>query len=449
MELTSLSLPEARAELLKRAAAPDQWFLRRPRARARTTPIKRSLAHAPAVAERLKSAKQTRKAGKHVIAAEQYKSALEEIHASPASPLALAGEAQAGLALTSQEMGHWEQAKNAYIAAISAYQKAGTHEHAETLVSLYNNIAISCRELGQCEEAELAYVTAIEMHETHLPHEQAASLASLYGNLAYLYHDQGLSGEAFELQRFAAAMIERTTPEDHVGIVDGYRKAGVFAASSERHMEAILSFSGARQRINSEENPSPLLLCDLWISEAVSRQAIGQYDDSLRLYSHALDHLQTPAYRDDILQATLLNNVGCIQMEQGHLVQAIANFTKSIDLMRSHPAADVGVRAEVLHNLAVAYDKLDQRVAAAAFRDASRGLLQFVSDDLRLKLSHAEEEHAAIQARPHVTTERSYITYVALPLAVSTQTDKRGTSMLIPLTTETISWAPDGVAATA
>jgi tetratricopeptide (TPR) repeat protein len=440
MELTSLTLPEARAELLKRAASPDQWFLRRPRARARTGSIKRSLTTAPAVQERLKAAANTRAQGKHVSATQQYKTALEEIQASPASPLALVGQGYAGLAVTSQEMGHWEQAKKSYMAAISAYQKAGTHEHAEILVRLYNNIAMSCRELGQCEEAELAYVTAIEMHETHLPHEQAASLASLYGNLAYLYHDQGLSGEAYEIQRFAAAMIEKTTPEDHLGAVDGHRKAGVFAASAGRHMEAILCFNGARQRINSEDEPSPHLLCDLWISEAVSRQALNQNDDSLRLYQHALEHLNTPAYRDDILQATLLNNVGCIQMEAGELEYAISNFTKSVDLMRSHPAADVGVRAEVLHNLAVAYEKLEQRTAAAAFRDASRNLMQFVSADVRAKLAHAEEEHAVLQAGP-ITTTRSYVTYVALPIAVSTQKDRSPASMAIPLTTETISWA--------
>jgi tetratricopeptide (TPR) repeat protein len=440
MDLASLPLHEARAHLLARAAAPDQWMLRRKQnSVGGARPLKRNLPATEPVIAKLQAAGDARKQGRHTQASAMFKAAVSEISDRPGTPMAVLGDAQSGLAVTCQEMGLWEQARKSYMAAIDAFQHAGTHEHADALVTLYNNIAMTCRELGDCEEAELAYVTAIELHESHLPHEHAESLTSLYGNLAYLYHDQGLSNEAHEVQSFAVSILERFSPGDHSGIVQGLRRAGVFAASAGRHNEAIECYSDARRRLTADNSPPPRLLCDLWVSEAVSRHALGQTEECLRLYSHAMEHLDTPSYRDDILLATLQNNVGCIHLGAGHLEEASMILTQAQGLLKRHPAADVGVRAEVLHNLAIVYEKMEQQEAAASFRDASKNLLQFVSQDLRLKLTHAEQQQLALPADTTVKVHRSEA-YVALPVCLVSHKERAMAAMVIPLTTETLTW---------
>jgi tetratricopeptide (TPR) repeat protein len=284
MELASLPLHEARAHLLARAAAPDQWLLKRNHySSTLSKPLRTTLAESQPLAQRIQQANDARRTGRHVQALNQFRALLADLTDETGLPMSQLGEAHSGLAVTSQEMGLWEQARKSYMAAIDRFQTAGTHEHADVLVTLYNNIAMTCRELGDDEEAELAYVTAIELHEMHLCNEHMDSLTALYGNLAYLYHDMGLSSEGYEVQRFAVSVIERTTPEDKLSIIHGQRRAGVFASSSGRNEEAIQCYATARQLLATLSDPEPRLLCDLWVSEAVAHHSIQHTEEALHL----------------------------------------------------------------------------------------------------------------------------------------------------------------------
>jgi tetratricopeptide (TPR) repeat protein len=440
MELASLPLHEARAHLLARAAAPDHWLLRRSTSLPVPRPLRTSLADSVPLAQKLHQAGDVRKAGRHVQALAMFKAALTEIMEHPGVSMSLVGDAHAGLAVTCQEMGLWEQARRSYMAAIDSYQTAGTHENADALVTLYNNIAMTCRELADSEEAELAYVTAIELHELHLPHDHVDSLVALYGNLAFLYHDMGLSSEGYEVQRFSVNVLERTLADDKIGIIQGLRRAGVFAASAGRNEEAIECYSAARQRLASLGEPNARLLCDLWVSEAVSRHSLGQIPDALRLYQLAMDHLGSKAGRDDIMLATLQNNVGCILLEQKELEAASNMLFKSQQLLRNHPAADVGVRAEVMHNMSLIYEQLGNEAACTAYRDASLNLLEFVSKDVRQKLEDASHDNTALPAGAAQMIKRPDA-YVSLPVSIISHRQRVAQTMVIPLTTETLEWA--------
>jgi tetratricopeptide (TPR) repeat protein len=441
MELASLPLHEARAHLLARAAAPDQWLLKRTHSSGSISrPLRRALAENLPMAHKLHQAGDVRRSGRHLQALANFKALVTEMLEQPGHPMALLGEGHAGVAVTSQEMGLWEQARKCYMAAIDCFQVSGTHENADVLVTLYNNIAMTCRELGEQEEAELAYVTAIELHELHLSNEHMESLTALYGNLAYLYHSMGLSSEGYEVQKFAVSVKERTTPNDRLSIIQALRHAGVFASSGGRHDEAIRSYTTARQMLTSLDEPNPRLLCDLWISEAVSHHSTQHTDEALRLYQLAMDHVGSNSYRDDIMLATLQNNVGCIYMDQNELDHAVHTLNRAQTLLKLHPAADVGVRAEVMHNLHIAYQKLGNDTASAAYRDASMNLMEFVTTDVRRKLLSAEQAQAALPAGAGQIIKRQD-TYIALPLSIVAQKQRVAQSMVIPLTTETITWA--------
>jgi tetratricopeptide (TPR) repeat protein len=388
---------------------------------------------------KLCEAEQLRSQNKHSQALTTIRLALAEAREDIPIDQSAGGHAQ--LALTAQEMGLWEQAKRSYMSAIDAYQKAGTSEHAEVLVHLYNNIAMTCRELGAMDEAELAYVTAIELHELNLSGEDMESLSTLYANLAYLYHDMGMPSEAYEVQTFAKSLLERGMGIDRLTIVQAIRRAGVFAASAQRDVEAIQCFTKARDLLTRVSTAHPRLLCELWVSEAVCLHSLDHLTEALHYYRRAVDHLSHPSFMDELLQARLLNNVGCIYLQQKHHERAISALTHAHKLLKHHFTADITVRAEVLHNLALCYAGLGDHTASQRYRTASQNLLTHVSEEVKQKLEYAEKAHTAVASDAVVQTQTADKTYVALPVSITVAPSTIAQAMVVPLTTETIDWA--------
>ena len=444
MDLASLPTTEARTHLLQRACNPRQWMNswesqdRQSQADQESGTNKGELA--PSISSRLNEARKLRKEGRTTQAAATLKASIAELDQSNAHP-AHKGDAHAALAVTYQEAGLWEGAVAHYMHSIDLFQKAGSHDNASLLVTLYNNLAMVCRELGRSEEAELAYVTAIEFHDTHLGPNAPDSLATLYGNLAYLYHDMGLCEAAYDMQRLAAEVIKTHTPDDQFGLMHATRRAGIFAATGGRMPEAARCFEHARKLLSEMQSAPESTHTELVINEATSFLAMNRDADALALYERASAAIRSRVNPDELLLALVENNIGCILLRQKKYEESVLALINSHDLQRNHPAADLSARAEVLHNLALAYDGTQNLAAARAYRETARQLLEFVSDDVKQKLSTAEIAGEAVPSES-VTKEANPAerAYVRLPVHVASKKKGGAESLVVPLRTETINW---------
>ncbi len=444
MDLASLPIPEARTHLLNRATNAAEWMAhwqsREAKGQVVVSDSGRKAADASDLSA-LREASALRKGGNSAQAALRFNSLIAQLEAKQ-GPGVVRAEAHAGLAVTYQESGLWEGALKHYMLAIDFYQTAGADGNALVLVTLYNNLAMVCRQLGRTEEAELAYVTAIEMHDAHLGILHADSLISLYANLAYLYHDIGLCRAAFEMQRLVAEVTRKQLPDDKIGLVHALRKAGIFAATAGEAGQAVRCFEHSRNLLSKLENAPESTHTELLINEATACLSLERTDEALALYERAAVAIQSRTGSDDLLLALVENNIGCLLLKKSKYDDAVAALMNSHDLQRNHPAADLTARAEVLHNLALAYDGIENRAAAAAYRDSSRQLLELVSDETKQRLSAAQNTRSSVPSHA-VTREANPAerAYVRLPSHVPMQRRSDMTdAFVIPLRTETIDW---------
>jgi tetratricopeptide (TPR) repeat protein len=349
------------------------------------------------------------------------------------------GAVFSGLAVTFHESGQLEAALEHYMQAIDRYQRAGSQEHAEVLFRLYNNLAMVCRMLGRLDEAELAYITAVEFHDSHIGATDPASLAAVYGNLAFLYHDTGLGSAACDMQKLAVELLKQHAPEDKLERVQGLRRAGIFAAGAGSHADAVRSFEAARALLGTVAKAAESLQVELLICEGTSSLALGLGEDALALYERASTALQRRAHPDELLLALLENNIGCILLRMERTEQALTAFSNAHDLLRSHPASDLVARAEVLHNLALAYEILGSQQAAQQFRESARAVLHSVSEEVRLMIEDCEAlGQAVLSSQIQRRVGLNEKAYARLPMPPPSLRKVHPTGQLvIPLRSET------------
>jgi tetratricopeptide (TPR) repeat protein len=441
MDLASLSPVEARTHLLARAAQPSEWMQQWDR-RGERSELRDSAEPMTNLSADLSSllgeGRRLRDKGNTMEAAAVLQDAIQKMIERTSGPESL-GEAHAQLGVVWHEAGLWEGAVSEYMRAIDFYQKAGSEGNAKVLVRLYNNLAMVCRELGRTDEAELAYVTAIEFHDAYIGAAGPESLATIYENLAYLYQEMGLADAAYDLERLAMEVYKKYLPEDKLGALHTLRRAGIFAATGGNAVAALKCFEQARRDLGGIPSVPESVHVELLINEATCSVSLGLADDALALYERAAVALHGKS--DPLLLALVANNVGCILLGQKKFPEAVAALVDAHDLQRNHPAADQSARAEALHNLALAYDGLSNTSAAAACRSASRQLLEWVSEDVRLKLTDAHVAREAVASSSiHREVNPRERAYMRMPALVPVLKQAKPLETPIPLRTETIQW---------
>ncbi|CAF1672455.1 unnamed protein product [Rotaria magnacalcarata] len=138
-----------------------------------------------------------------------------------------------------------------------------------------------------------------------------------------------------KLVQFSLLMLAEMADDDE-RLIMFHSHLGATYNDLRRYEEALIHL----KKVTGLEAPESSMSCaETFANIAEISFKLGDYEDTLRQFLEILDSdLRTlPSYH--ILLANTYHNIGFIQMEQKHYVQALENITKALDIAKksNHP----------------------------------------------------------------------------------------------------------------
>ncbi len=325
-----------------------------------------------------------------------------------------------------------------YKRAVDLYTALGSAQNWKSIARLRNNLAMVMRELDLGPQAETCYLQALESYDQAPQKEYAGEISDLLGNLAFLHFDRGLYDEAIFVQRRALDVAKMHLSQDHAGMCKRERRAGIFAYFAGDADQALAHLTRARELLLDINAARTDAHVELLVNLAAVHVEKKDFGGALKLSETAAELLSDMKGSDDLFLSAVLNNIGCHRLRLRDNQGALEALTWSLGILKDHPAADEVARAEVCHNLALTYELLGSKVAAASYRRFSTEMFSNLSEDCRQKLTIAAasgEAVASTAARPDAMAEQAF---VRLPVQISLM--KTQGKFAVPMKTETIEW---------
>ena len=346
-----------------------------------------------------------------------------------------------GMALTSHDAGLWDIAVTHYERAIDLIDQTPDIADWKTSARLRNNLAMAYREINRSTEAEGCYLKAIALYQAASEADHAGDLASLQGNLAYLYYDRGSFSEALAVQLKAVGLSRRCLAPDDLALHSTERRAGIFAYLAESGQQALTHFSAARAVLDlADEKRSPAY-AELLVNIAAAKLQLGQTEAALSTYREAAELIQALRGDDDLFHAAVLNNQGCLYLQLDQADRALECFNRCLNAYKRNPATDDASRAEVFHNLSLAWEKAGNQGLADLYQRHATELLEHLTEDCRAKLIIASRSRVCVpseSATAPVMERPTVQTFSRLPSTPGVRT--KVSRLALPIKTETIDW---------
>ena len=261
--------------------------------------------------------------------------------------------------LDQQEHGDYASSEQSFRRAVEVYEQAGLSTD-QRLAEALNGLGATVYYRGRSQEAEALYRRALAIFERY--NQPTAPWAATMKNLCTLDRERVNLGEAEQLCRKAAAMMQSVDASSHFTAGSAYAELAVISKAHGDLAAASQFINQAEELQKGSSQPGRLPLWTLWAIRGEILSAQGEARDAEVQFQRAFEACSRALGADNVRCASALNGIGLSLALRGATADAERMLEQALHVFESNYGLDHPRVVAVLTNLgAIAIARSDFR----------------------------------------------------------------------------------------
>jgi tetratricopeptide (TPR) repeat protein len=260
-------------------------------------------------------------------------SSTEAQEARAAVPLSEQAVMLAKAGLNQQEHGDYKSSEESFRRAVERYEQAGLNSDPGFADAL-NGLGAAVYYRGRNQEAEALYRRALAIFQRR--NQPTVSWAATMKNLCTLDRERMNLGEAEELCRKAAAMIQSAGGSTNFTLASAYAELAVIAKARGDLAAAQQFINQAEELEKKSSQPERLPLWTLWTIRGEILSAQGAVGEAEVQFQRGFDGCSRALGLNNVRCASALNGVGLSMASRGATADAERTLERALHIFESN-----------------------------------------------------------------------------------------------------------------